>query len=85
VSIGEVVPCAAAGLDDGVVVGEDADREPVGPEVLPDILDRVQLRAVGREGDEGDDSMKASSVGLPGREKSSVTPWMVGPEVEVAG
>jgi hypothetical protein len=50
--IDELVPCLATGLDDGVVVFEDAVREPVLPEVLPDILDRVQLgRARGQEDD----------------------------------
>ena len=35
----EAVPRDAAGIDDGVVVVEDADGEPVGSQVLPDILD----------------------------------------------
>lgn len=50
----EAVPCGAAGGDDGVVVVEDADGEPVGAQVLPDIFHRVQLRAVGREQDGGE-------------------------------
>lgn len=52
--VDEAVPCVAASLDDGVLVIEDADREPVGSQVLPDVLDRVQFRAIGRERDEGD-------------------------------
>ena len=39
--IDELVPGLATGLNDGVVIFEDAVREPVLPEVLPDVLDRV--------------------------------------------
>ena len=42
----EPVPGVAAGVEDGVVVIEDAVREPVLSEVLPDVLDRVQLCAL---------------------------------------
>jgi hypothetical protein len=49
-----VVPSVAAGIDDGVIVVEDADREPVGAEILPDVLDRVELRAVGRKHEKRD-------------------------------
>ena len=44
----EAVPGVAAGVEDGVVVFEDAVREPVLAEVLPDVLDRVQLCALQR-------------------------------------
>ena len=37
----ELVPGLAPGLNDGVVIFEDAVREPVLSEVLPDVLDRV--------------------------------------------
>ena len=39
--VGEAVSCFAAGLDDGFVGIEDADGEPVCPQVLPDVLDWV--------------------------------------------
>ena len=39
--IDELVPGLATGLNDGVVIFEDAVREPVLSEVLPDVLDRV--------------------------------------------
>ena len=42
--IDELVPGLATGLNDGVVVFEDAVREPVLAEILPDVFDRVQLR-----------------------------------------
>ena len=37
----ELVPGLAPGLNDGVVIFEDAVREPVLSAVLPDVLDRV--------------------------------------------
>jgi hypothetical protein len=40
--VGEAVPGIAAGLDDGVVVGEDAIGEMGLAQVLPDVLDRVE-------------------------------------------
>ncbi len=46
----ELVPGVAADVEDGVVVIEDAVREPVLAEVLPDALDRVQF---GRSGPAG--------------------------------
>ena len=50
--IDELVPGLATGLDDGVVIFEDAVREPVLSEVLPDVLDRVQLgRSRGQQDD----------------------------------
>ena len=39
--IDELVPGLATGLNDGVVIFEDAVREPVLSEVLADVLDRV--------------------------------------------
>ena len=39
--IDELVPGLATGLNDGVVIFEDAVREPVLSEVLSDVLDRV--------------------------------------------
>src|SRR3954451_21232453 len=48
------VPGLAAGSDDGVVVGPDAQAELVLPQVLPDVLDRVQLRAVAWQRQEGE-------------------------------
>ena len=37
----ELHPCFAGGVDNGVVVVEDPVGEPVGSEILPDVLDRV--------------------------------------------
>ena len=37
--VGEAVPGGAAGVDDSVVAVEHADREPVGAQILPDVLD----------------------------------------------
>ena len=39
----EPVPCLTSGVEDGVVVLEDAVREPVLAEVLQDVLDRVEI------------------------------------------
>lgn len=39
--VDEVVPGFAGGVDDGVVGVEEAVGEPVLPEVLPDVFDRV--------------------------------------------
>src|SRR3954452_1281565 len=44
------VPGVAAGGDDGLVVRPDAMAELVLAQVLPDVLDRVQLGAVARQG-----------------------------------
>ena len=41
--VDEFVPGLATGLDDGVVIFEDAVGEPILAHVLPDVLDRVQL------------------------------------------
>ena len=42
------------GLDDGVVIFEDAVREPILAEVLPDVLDRVQLGRARWQQDDGE-------------------------------
>src|SRR4051794_37470675 len=49
----EPVPRLAAGRDDGLVVRPDPQAELVLAQVLPHVLDRVQLRAVARQGQEG--------------------------------
>src|SRR4051794_36674182 len=46
----EPVPRLAAGRDDGLVVRPDPQAEFVLPQVLPHVLDRVQLGAVARQG-----------------------------------
>src|SRR3954452_3235720 len=46
----EPVPRLAAGRDDGLVVRPDPQAELVLAQVLPDVLDRVQLGAVARQG-----------------------------------
>ena len=50
----EEVPRVAAGVDDVVVAFEDADGEFVGAQVGPDVFDRVQFRAVWRQGQQGE-------------------------------
>src|SRR5690242_12675890 len=50
----EPVPRLAAGRDDGLVVRPDPQAELVLAQVLPHVLDRVQLRAVARQGQEGE-------------------------------
>lgn len=50
----EFSPSVAGGVDDGFVGFEDAVREPVGAQVLPDVFDRVQLRRPGGQEDRGD-------------------------------
>ena len=52
--IDELVPGVAAMADDVVVGCEDAVREPVVAQELPDILDRVQLGCPRRQRHEGD-------------------------------
>ena len=47
-----VVPGLAVGIDDGVVVVEDAVGEAVLSEVLPDVLDGVQFWRAGRQEDQ---------------------------------
>ncbi len=51
----------AAGVDDGVGVIEDAERQEAFAQIQPDPLDGVQFRTVGRERDQGD---VARDVGL---------------------
>src|SRR4051794_9054609 len=48
------VPGVAAGRDDRLVVRPDAMAELVLPQVLPHVLDRVQLGRVGRERQQGE-------------------------------
>ena len=52
--IDELVPGLATGLDDGVVIFDDAVREPILAEVLPDVLDRVQLGGARGQQDDGE-------------------------------
>ena len=56
---GEEVPRVAAGIDDVVAGVEDDYGELVGAQAGPDVPDRVQFRAVGRQGQQqevvGDD------------------------------
>ena len=52
--IDELVPCEAAVIDDVFVGCEDAVGEPVVAHELPDVLDRVQLGALGRQRQERD-------------------------------
>ena len=47
--IDELVPSVAAVVDDVVVGFEDAVRQPVVAHELPDVLDRVEFGASGRE------------------------------------
>ena len=51
---GEGVPGAAAGLDDRLGVGEEAQRQEALAQIEPDPLDRVELRAVVRQRHEGE-------------------------------
>ena len=44
----------ARGVDDGVVVFEDAVGEPVGPQILPDVFHRVEFGRFGRQRHQGD-------------------------------
>src|ERR1700757_3809854 len=50
----ELVPGVAAVIEDGTIGGEDPVGEPVVAQELPEVLDRVQLRAFGRQWQEGD-------------------------------
>ena len=52
--VDELVPCLAAVIDEIVVRFEDAVREPVIAHELPDVLDRVELGAFRRQGDNSD-------------------------------
>ena len=51
---GECVPGIAAGIDDGVVVFEDAIAELVLAQVLPDILDWIEFGRIGRQFEQAD-------------------------------
>ena len=50
----QVIPCGAAGFDDGVVIVEHAQRQVIFSQVLPDVLGRVQFGRIGWQGDQGD-------------------------------
>lgn len=52
--VDELVPSLAAVIDEIIVGFEDAVGEPVVAHELPDILDRVELGAFWRQGDNGD-------------------------------
>jgi len=51
--IDELVPCFAAMVDEIVIGFEDTVGEPVVAHVLPDVLNRVELGAFRRQGDNG--------------------------------
>jgi len=52
--VDELVPGLAAVIDDVVVGGEDPVGEPVVAHELPDVLDRVEFGAFGRQRDDAD-------------------------------
>ena len=55
----------AAGLDDGLGVVGDAEREETLAQVQPNALDRIELRAVGRQLDQGEtvgEELRTASV-----------------------
>ena len=52
--VDELVPCLAAVIDEIVIGFEDTVGEPVVAHELPDVLDRVELGAFRRQGDNGD-------------------------------
>lgn len=52
--VDELGPSCAAMIENVRVGGEDPVREPVLPQVLPDILNRVQLGGLGGQGHQGD-------------------------------
>ena len=53
-SVDKGIPGVTAVIDDIVVGFEDAVREPVVAHILPDIFDRIELRAFRRQRDNGD-------------------------------
>ena len=53
-SLAKKFQCVAAGVDDVVVAFENADGEFVGAQVSPDVFDRIQVRAVWRQGQQGE-------------------------------
>ena len=75
--VDELVPGLATGLEDGAVIFEDAVRAPVLPEILPDVLDRVQL---GRSRGQQDDGEVVRNLELVGaapalvEQKNSIGP-----------
>jgi len=60
--VDELAPNLAAVIDEVIVRCEDAVRQPVVAHELPDVLDRVEFRALGRQ---RDDVMLAGTVSLP--------------------
>ena len=52
--VDELVPSLAAEVDDVVVGGKDPVRQPVFAHELPDVLDRVEFGALGRQRDDAD-------------------------------
>jgi hypothetical protein len=52
--VDELVPCVAAVVDEIVIGFEDAVGEPVVAHELPDVLDRIELGAFRRQGENGD-------------------------------
>src|ERR1700760_2894606 len=52
--VDELVPGMAAVIEDGAIGGEDPVGEPVVAQELPEVLDQVQLRAFGRQWQEGE-------------------------------
>ena len=52
--VDELVPCLTAMIDEIVVGFEDTVGEPVVAHKLPEVLDRVELGAFWRQGDNGD-------------------------------
>ena len=52
--VNELVPCFTAVIDEIIVRFEDAVGEPVIAHKLPDVLDRIELGAFRRQGDNGD-------------------------------
>ena len=50
----EISPSVARGVDDAVVVFEDAVGEPVGPQILPDVFHGVEFGSARGKQDRGD-------------------------------
>jgi hypothetical protein len=66
--IGEFVPSLAAMIEYGVISIEDAVGEPIVAHELPDILDRVEFWALGRQRQDGDARRHDQFVGkVPAR------------------
>ena len=67
--VSDGIPCVATGIDDGVLILEDAEAQEAFSEVEPEPFDWVEFRAVGRQQDEGDivrgfQGMSAMPAGL---------------------